>query len=317
MSLKHWEAFYRTGALATTPTTQAGGFDKELLEVWVSFFESLPSGSRILDLGTGNGALLLLAAELAERLACQWDLHGVDLAQIDPVRDLPEPMASRLRTCHFYPATAIEKLPFDDRCFDAACGSYALEYADAVPALSELARVLKPTGQAQFLIHHASSRLADNARQSLLEADQVLNRTKIYRHVKNLFAQPNHAARIDGRETLALRQAIAELRAAHRAATAQGGGRVLAVTLDSVRQLLEARPDLGSVRASLEVERVEEELRHSVRRLKDLLETARDQAGIEQMASQAKAAGFKILELNPQYHDSSNLVGWRLCLQRI
>ncbi len=315
LSLKHWEEYYRAGALATCPTTPAGGFDQELLSVWADFLAPLPDGAVILDIGTGNGVVLLLAVELAERSQRHWELHGSDLAQIDPPRDVPA-AADRLALCRFHPGVATEQLPFDDASFDAITGHYALEYAEPTAAFAELTRVLRPAGRAQFILHHADSRLVETATRALAEAEIVLAQSRIYRHLKRLLALPDQSATLDSRETRALRAAIHDLKDAYADASSRGGGRVLAVTLDAVRQLLECRPQLGPARALAEAERAENDLRLSVRRLKDLPDRACDETAMQGLVDLALANGLGLVAVEPQFHAGDNLVGWRLELRR-
>ena len=86
LSLEQWETYYRGGAISTCPTARDGGYDLEVREAWVEFFTPLPDGARILDIGTGNGVVPLIAADTAAALGRRWEIHGADLAQIDPPR---------------------------------------------------------------------------------------------------------------------------------------------------------------------------------------------------------------------------------------
>jgi ubiquinone/menaquinone biosynthesis C-methylase UbiE len=92
----------------------------------------------ILDAGMGPGRL---CGELASH---GWSVSGVDAADEMVAlarRRLPE-AADRL-VC-----SPIERLPFSDASFDAVVATGVLEYADLKPALTELARVLRPGGSA-------------------------------------------------------------------------------------------------------------------------------------------------------------------------
>ena len=65
LSLEQWETYYRGGAIATCPMGPDGDYDLEVRQAWVEFFSTLPEGARILDVGTGNGVVALIAAETA------------------------------------------------------------------------------------------------------------------------------------------------------------------------------------------------------------------------------------------------------------
>lgn len=103
--------------------------------------EMLPTASwRLLDVGTGtgNGALSFArrrlevvgidpALELLKRARNRAEVEGVDVQFLEGVA---------------------EKLPFEDKSFDASVAIFAIEFAaDFEKAVSEMARVIKPRGK--------------------------------------------------------------------------------------------------------------------------------------------------------------------------
>lgn len=314
MSVKQWETYYRGGTLSTCPTAPDGGYDLEVRAAWVEFFSALPDRARILDVGTGNGVVALIASETAAALGRQWEIHGTDLAEIDPPRYVPDG-SRRMAGITFHPGVPTERLPFEAESFDAVCGHYALEYTDLPAAFAELHRVLRPGGNAQFILHHDDSVLVRSACASLQEADLVFSETKIYRRLHRLVemdqVQPNTQ-----RIASELQTAIRALKQGLEEARRRGDGRILSVTLDAVQKLLAARREMPARTVALEVDRAEAELRASVRRLNDLVEHACSASAMEQIEKHAATAGFSLIEHLPQYHAGTNLVGWQLLLHR-
>ncbi len=180
MNLEHWESYYRGGALVSCPMGLEPGYTGEVRDAWVTFFATLPDGARVLDIGTGNGAVALIAKETAATLGRSFEIHGVDLAQVDPVRHVPNG-ATLLAGIEFHPGVPAEQLPFEANGFDAVSGQYALEYTQRDRALAEIFRVLKPGGRGQFLLHHRDSVIVRNADESLHHAALVLDDTKVFR----------------------------------------------------------------------------------------------------------------------------------------
>jgi ubiquinone/menaquinone biosynthesis C-methylase UbiE len=314
LSLEQWETYYRGGAISTCPTTRDGGYDLEVRDAWVEFFTPLPDGARILDIGTGNGVVPLIAADTAAALGRTWEIHGADLARIDPAKHVADG-ATRFAGIHFHPEVASEKLPFETASFDAVSGHYALEYADTAAALAQVHRVLKPGAPAQFVLHHAGSALLRSARQSLHEAAWLLGEAKIYRRVHKLVTMDTLSA---GAKTAAseLQGVIQQLKLAVEHARKQGGGRVLDVALDATQKLLATRQRLSPAQSGVEVDRAEQDMRASVRRLNDLVAHARTDEGMAAIEDQARAAGFAQVARAPLHHAGTNLVGWRLSLRR-
>ena len=144
MNLEHWESYYRGGALVSCPMGLEPGYTGEVRDAWVTFFATLPDGARVLDIGTGNGAVALIAKETAATLGRSFEIHGVDLARVDPVRHVPNG-ATLLAGIEFHPGVPAEQLPFEANGFDAVSGQYALEWG-LVGFSKSLADELRGTG---------------------------------------------------------------------------------------------------------------------------------------------------------------------------
>lgn len=308
MSLKHWQTYYQTGAIATCPTSPDGAYDHELYDVWDEFFSDQPDGARILDIGTGNGAVALIAKETAARVGRRFEIHGTDLAMIDPKQYVPDG-AQRLADIEFHSGVATESLPFDNGYFDAISGQYALEYMQLDKALTEIHRVLKSIGRARFIVHHADSVIIQNARESLDQANLILKETRIYRLLRRYLAaerksSPNTRYHLD--ELMA-----AGDRLKHAAAGARSTV-YLQATLDALQRLVNARHQMTQPALEQEVDRVEGELRAAVQRLKDLEAGACNEMDLRTIENYASSAGLRLIEQSVQRHKGDNLVGWRL-----
>ena len=170
-SSEGWHRYWRKDRLAAcvpeNPESAAA-----IESHWTTFFESLPDGSRILDIATGNGVVLLWAVRVARRLGRKFELTGVDAADIDPLRFLPDYRAD-LNEVTFLGNTAAETMPFADNTFDVVVSQYGLEYAELDSALAETGRVLVPEGQLHWLAHTPSSVVVTQA-QLQLESIELL-----------------------------------------------------------------------------------------------------------------------------------------------
>ncbi|MDE0001345.1 MAG: class I SAM-dependent methyltransferase, partial [Rhodospirillaceae bacterium] len=140
---------------------------------WRGVFAQLPAGNRVLDIATGNGVLLVWGARAARAAGHELTLTGIDLADIDPARFLPEHRAD-LASVRFIGKTAAESLPFADGSFDVVVSQYGLEYADLEPTLSEAARVLAPGGRLHWLAHGGGSIVVAQARAKLVDIALLL-----------------------------------------------------------------------------------------------------------------------------------------------
>ncbi|MCB1588798.1 MAG: class I SAM-dependent methyltransferase [Xanthomonadales bacterium] len=315
LSLEQWEIYYRRGALATGPAGPDGVYDREVRQAWVDFFRTLPAQARLLDIGTGNGVLPLIARDVANERQAQWEIHASDLAQIDPPRYVADG-ERRFAGVRFHPGVATEKLPFDDASFDAVTGHYALEYSDVPVALAEIHRVLKPGGDAQFIVHSDDSALVRSARLSMQEADVVLKQTRLYRRLHKLVTLQGATNAATDRATQELVAAIRQTKQALEQARQMGGGRTLNVALDATQKLLAARREGHAHQIGREVDRAEKEMRSGSRRLADLVGHARTEQDMQAIQQAAAQIGFTLIECMPQYHAERVPVGWQLLMHK-
>ena len=213
----------------------------------------------------------------------------------------------------FHARVPMERLPFAPAAFDAVSGQYALEYADVGAALAEIARVLKSGGRAQFILHHADSIIVQNARESLVHADLVLNESKILRKLRRFLESERRSQAAARASWDALLEAANQIKAA--AGTAKSA-LILSVTTDAVQKLLNARQQLRPPALERHIAHFEGDLRASVRRMDDLVRVARTQNDVEGIKATAGSLGFEECDARAQHHGGGNLVGWRLSFRK-
>jgi ubiquinone/menaquinone biosynthesis C-methylase UbiE len=106
---------------------------------------ALPSGARVLDIGTGPGLLPIQIAAACPQLT----IDAVDLSpqMIDQAR-LGAAANGQARVVTFTVADVVQ-LPFPDDTFDLVISTISQHHwADPASAMQDLARVLRPEGQA-------------------------------------------------------------------------------------------------------------------------------------------------------------------------
>jgi len=309
MSLEHWETYYRGGGLVTCPTGPEPNYTREAREVWVEFFGELPDGARIVDVGTGNAPIPLIARETAEARGVSFDIHGVDLAQIDPVRHVPGG-AKLFAGIRFHPGVAADRLPFETASVHAVTGQYAIEYFDAAASLGEAARVLLPGGRAQFVTHHRRSVVLANSEPTFRQFRVLFEDTRLLRRLRR-FLELEREGR-DGARSAARELEIAMRSVESLLAAGVGSQPVLAMAFDTARRVLAARRRTPASVLDAGIDRVEQELRGSLHRLQDLERAALDEVGADARVASAAAAGLECISRQELVHAGQHLIGWRL-----
>lgn len=168
-----WRDYWRENRLAACAPDKPSAA-AAIEEHWTAFFKGIETESRILDIATGNGVLLLWATHAAKIRHAKFHLSGIDAADIDPLRYLPE-HRSAMSDANFVGNTSAEALPFKEHSFDLVVSQYGLEYAALNPALDEIERVLRPGGQLHCLSHCEDSAVVAQGYSQLKELDLLLN----------------------------------------------------------------------------------------------------------------------------------------------
>jgi len=170
-----WSRYWSDGRIAACMADAGGSYGDQLGEHWRAWFEQLPASARVLDLATGNGALIHLA--LASRHGSGLRLYGVDYAAIEPWRQLSASANERSRI-HFHGHTNIEHLPFARNMFDAVVSQYGVEYAQPNASIDEAVRVLNAGGRLRWVCHHQASTIYRNTCSEIEHARFVLEQAQ-------------------------------------------------------------------------------------------------------------------------------------------
>ncbi|MGO2370743.1 MAG: class I SAM-dependent methyltransferase [Pseudoalteromonas prydzensis] len=144
---KHWSNYWEQGFLTSFGGAFKGNYQGELREQWLNFSSNFTENSKVLDIGTGNGALIDLIQQKKSFLCT-----GIDQANINN-------QVSKNISGHFLSGVLAENLPFKAEEFDIVIGQFAIEYSDLDLSIKEVFRVLKPAGEFVFVCHDEKSKI--------------------------------------------------------------------------------------------------------------------------------------------------------------
>lgn len=119
--------------------------------LWLMEYMRLPTQGRLLDVSCGSGDLVRLAGQ-----------HGLEAVGVD-ISEVAARSASRnVGSSASIGVSVGEHLPFPDRCFDFVTNIGSLEhYVSPAQGVREMARVLRPGGQAFVLLPNTFSLLSN------------------------------------------------------------------------------------------------------------------------------------------------------------
>lgn len=316
-----WDRYWAYGNLHSFSQVSHGNYGGAIAAFWQERFEALPQGACIVDVATGNGAVALLAVDTAAAAGRAFTVHGTDLAAIDPVNQVSDDaLRERLARIHFHPRTPAESLPFADATIDLVCSQFGIEYSDTARSIPELARVLRPGGQAALILHHHDASIVRAARDEARGIDHVIDDARVYLKTRNFLRALAQTRSQRGGSAGALppkaakkRRAVDEaIESVQKAAREQANPRALLGPLNYVQEVLAMT---GKVGANEALDWLEEARRRVVsmrQRLADMQTAACTEADIDALAQQLDAAGLDAIE-NAVFNDANgSITGWRV-----
>lgn len=312
-----WTRLWRSGVLHSCASAIEGNYDGPVRAFWKSHFERVPAGGVVVDVGTGNGALALLATDVARTERKHLDVHGVDLADISPAQ-AGAAAAGAFDGITFHPRTSLTGLPFEDGGVDLLVSQFAFEYAPRDAATAEALRVLGGRGIAAMVLHSHDSVIARVSAERLPWFGHLLHASPMLATADAMIDVLAGARTPDERVALAADAQAESARAALNSAAgdlieragepgaAEVFGRFLPALSQAVRSApydpLRARQALGSLHLWL---RDEEE------RLLQLRDALLDATALDALADRFRRAGYAV-EYGSLEQRPGTKLGWTL-----
>ena len=164
--MEPWTSFWEHGHSTTFGAFFKDGYDGAIKSWWQKILTNVPQPADVLDIGCGNGALLL---DLLEQ-KITGSYTGVDLAGVKLSDVAKEKLnASNALKAQLKPNTNAEQLPIESASVDVAASVFGIEYSDLQKSLPEAIRVLKPGAAFHALMHADESVISSMSARALNE----------------------------------------------------------------------------------------------------------------------------------------------------
>jgi ubiquinone/menaquinone biosynthesis C-methylase UbiE len=174
-----WDRYWQADRIASCMDGAGqSNYDDRIAAGWRAFFRTLPAGSRILDLCTGNGAVAVIAAEVGSIHGKSFAITGIDLADIDPKRFVSR-YGIIANGISFVAKANCEALSYADSSFDAVVSQYGVEYSDLDKTLAQAVRVLVPGGRLRLFMHAKEGTVVASTKKAIADADFLLDKARL------------------------------------------------------------------------------------------------------------------------------------------
>lgn len=313
-----WSSYWAGNRVAACMEAADGNYSQVIGQHWQDFFSQLPAGSRVLDLATGNGAVLHFAVNTAQAQGKHLDLYGVDLASIDPWSHLDRSKLNNL-TLKFLPRVNIEALPFASGMFDAVVSQYGAEYADLEKMVPEAIRVLKPGGTINWICHSDDSVVYANTVREIKDARYLLEEAAVTDNLQRMidiqtngetFIPNSHQATLQTPERQAMMQALQGCFV--RLRESSGHSEILDVALQNLAYIYQHREAHSPALVSEKINEIRDELWFFIGRLEALVSSAITPECMQQVKELMQTKGMISFESHPIKKPDNAVVGLQI-----
>nr|WP_314442109.1 class I SAM-dependent methyltransferase [uncultured Sphingomonas sp.] len=288
-----WAEYWREMAVVGAGCAPGSpGIAAATARLWREHGGTLPPRADVLDLATGNGAVLQHLRDVRPKAR---------LVGIDSAPDLGGGADKRLT---LKSGVRMEEVPFADGSFDSVTSQFGYEYGDTAAIAREVARLLRPGGSVRLLIHHLDSPVVaqgQTRREQLrwaLEINSPLAKAMNFAAARMLGAVPLP-------DSLRQAPALAAKRFGHPSAAVE-------IMLGMVQVL-----ERGGTDAPALLRRLQGKVTAELARLDALLGAARSEAGIAVLAAELDQAGLTVTSPMPvQEPGGGALFAWLVDARR-
>jgi ubiquinone/menaquinone biosynthesis C-methylase UbiE len=175
----YWSQYWQQGYLTSFGSSIKTNYQGAIKEYWFRFFDKLTNQDKVLDIGTGNGALIALA-QAYPSLHCNF--VGIDYANVN----ICDKSLIEKNHIEFISNIQAEELIFGSGEFTAAIAQFSLEYTNIEQSIEEISRVLVDKGKFQFVCHHSDSLILQPNSILLKTALRILDKDGVLDTLKQL-----------------------------------------------------------------------------------------------------------------------------------
>ena len=324
-----WNRYWEKGYLHSCPGAFDGNYDNNIKAFWHSQFSKLAVSSRVLDIGTGNGAVALLAQDFSQMNDLALHIEGIDAAEIRP-QQAAERMGLPAASVHFRGGISCEQTDYADACMDLVCSQYAIEYSDVQRSLNEVARILKPGGSAGFILHHADADIIRTSRNELAFFSFFKSDLSVFDSCRQFLERLVSTGQISNPASIAAdpesRQQMTAIQGmlsqitdyAHTHSNVTFANDICS----QLANILNHIPRSGEEITRSNLTLLEEEMTAHRQRIEANLNAALDAQGIRHFCQLANTAGMQTASPDPIYRNDTselgqaNLLGWTVTATR-
>lgn len=318
----HWSNYWRDGLLTTFAMGHfQSGYGGQVADFWDRQFRDQPAGAVIVDLATGNGAILQLAARHFAGRGEDARIIGVDYADVRLPAD-PE-LRREMDGVELLGRTPMEETGLESGLADLVTSHFGLEYGDRDQAVAEAARLLHPGGRLALVLHHPGSAVVQQAATDSRQTRLILNEERFDRKVADLVEIVGDARSPQAREKLRFnpdaergrRQINRSLERLYQQVRDQDPTHLLKVTQTFMR-VFDDLKDRSRQEKLQFIRDFRESMQAYAARMESMARATLDDAAYRDLTDSLDRHGFTDAASGELHHDEGELIGRTLIARR-
>ncbi len=311
-----WSNYWSAGFESTFTGHDDTEFFKVLDQQWLELFAARAENSTIVDLGAGNGALTAKISEANTQAQKGFTVIAVDYSDIESRSPIFKNEDITVRS-----HTAIEETGLEDQSVDLAVSQYGFEYADHEKASAEIARILKPGGEFNAVVHHRQSEVSQSCASTHMQVGLCYRSeltsvcAKLIKRLRKLDKSHRDPREDETSEKLRDELNTRVSRVLEYAQEYPDQNHVNYYVNELTSLFGEQAKKLNFGQKLAIIENVEEQEKHLQLRMEAMLKASLDAEGIKALEDQLRKNGLLVEESEILTHDFKTF-GWRLIAKK-
>lgn len=198
LSSEQWSKYWEKGRLTTFVGRFDNNYDGDVMAFWHLILRKFPTGSKIVDLAAGNGALAILAASYGSKNKKDFQITAIDYARVDPSRlNHKEIDSNILRQIDFKSNTRIESTGCESGFFDCAISQFGFEYGNCEESVTEVSRILKKEKATFCVMVHKQGSVVHKQSQEGLNHANACEQSKLHSTLRKMLIRIDNLKKKD------------------------------------------------------------------------------------------------------------------------
>lgn len=326
MEVRHWDSFWKDSKSLDSFSEMSEQSDKYIFlrKFWEGSLTLVQKKEKVVDIGSGNGGIALIAQNFSDRNGLYLDVHAIDQVNLDKttiIRNNPE-YAKQLQKIHFSGSQKVENLKYSEESISLFTSQFAYEYMERGKALRAMYHALKPGGCIAIIAHSDESIITEDSRVGVASLNEALHKSPLFVLAEMYLSFKNQVVTDKPAKNSSVYSHLSALEASIKwtmdTLNKKFGDTASPWLIDVTRRVAKVLAASGKVPVNVvqkELENTFRALQDSMLRSEDQIEAALSDNDLAELRKLAEEIGFKVFECS-KLTIGEELIGWSIKISK-